>query len=385
MPPDFNSSDTATINSFTLEFIDKAIEQEYRNEFYVSFCSQSRMALILGLVCWALYGLLEVWFFSDQILDVIKTAHVLVLLFGVLVIAASYTQIFRKFNQTILMTTSLAIGIGILAHMLFVPDLAMSHYFPGLMLLVFWSHSFIGLRFLRACFVSALILIMLMLIFTILHPVPFVNLVNYFYYLVATILFSATANYLAEQQRRTTFLNKRDLNDERNYHLTRSLHDRLTGLPNRELLNDRLELAVSHAVRDERQSAGFFIDLDGFKTINDTYGHQIGDLVLREVASRFKDVMRETDTLSRIGGDEFFVLAKDVSTESFARFFAEKLLNQLQRPFNLSEAFILPSMTASIGVCIFPYKHCTAVDIIRRADHAMLEVKRGSKAGIFFS
>ncbi|MEQ1602359.1 MAG: GGDEF domain-containing protein [Methylophilaceae bacterium] len=385
MPPDLDSPKATAINPLTLGFIDDIIEQEYRNEFYLPFRRQTRIALILGMVFWALYSLLEVLFLPDQILHIIKIVHFIVLIFGVFVISASYRKFFKRFNQPILMVAALMAGMGLLAHMLLLPDMAMSHYFPGLMLLIFWSHSFIGLRFVRACFVSVLLLLLSILLFTMVRPMPFVNLVSFFYFLVATILFSATASYLSERQKRTTFLSKRELNNERNYHLTRSLHDNLTGLPNRELLNDRLELAVSQALRDERQSAGFFIDLDGFKAINDTYGHQIGDLVLREVATRFKEVMREADTLSRIGGDEFFVLAKDISTESFAKFFAGKLLNQLQKPFNLSEAFMLPGMTASIGICIFPYKHCTAVDIIRRADHAMLEVKRGAKAGIFFA
>jgi diguanylate cyclase (GGDEF)-like protein len=163
------------------------------------------------------------------------------------------------------------------------------------------------------------------------------------------------------------------------------LHDSLTGLPNRELLDDRLEQAISQASRDERQCAGLFIDLDGFKTINDTYGHDVGDLFLKEVAARFKDIVREADTLSRIGGDEFFVLARNILTMDAAKILAEKLLNQLQAPFMLDNEIIVPSMTASIGICIFPYKHCTPIDIVRRADQAMYGVKRRNKAGVAFA
>jgi diguanylate cyclase (GGDEF)-like protein len=385
MPFERYSSDAALINPVTLEFNDDLIEQAYRQETLESFCRQARVALIMGMVIWGLYTLLDTIFLSGQEQYLIRIIHFSILVSGAAVIATTYHPLFGRFNQPILMLITLVAGIGLLAKMMLLPDITLSHYFPGLLLLVFWSHSFTGLRFVRACFASLLLLLLSFIMFTIVRPMPFENLVSFFYYLIAAILFAATASYISERQERTTFLRKQELDHERKHHLSRSLHDHLTGLPNRELLNDRLELAISQATRDGRQSAGFFIDLDGFKAINDTYGHQIGDLILLEVATRFKEVMRDTDTLSRIGGDEFFVLAVDISTDGFARFIAEKLLNQLQKTFVLSDAFVLPSMTASIGICIFPYKHCTSVDIIRRADHAMLEVKRHEKAGIVFA
>jgi len=147
-------------------------------------------------------------------------------------------------------------------------------------------------------------------------------------------------------------------------------------------LHDRIEQAIHYASRNSQVCAGLFIDLDKFKPINDTYGHAVGDMVLKEVSARFKNVMREADTLARLGGDEFFVLAKDIQTQEEAEAFAHKLLQQLRIPLTSINAFNSNSVSASIGICMFPYPHATAIDVVRRADQAMYHVKRMSKDGI---
>jgi diguanylate cyclase (GGDEF)-like protein len=374
-----------SIRPATLEFGVRQLELEYHHYSFRSLTRQARVALILGLSLWLFYGLLDYLFVPSSHVDAVWNIRTIVICAVILVFVATFHSIFEHFNQQILTAVALVNAAGLLVKMWLLPEIAISHYFPGLILIIFWSHNFSGMRFIFASFTSMAIFIAFNLLFIVFDPIPIAELVSTNFYILASIALAACASYLSERQNRILFLHERELDNERKHQLSRALHDSLTGLPNRELLDDRLEQAISQASRDERPCAGLFIDLDGFKSINDTYGHDVGDLFLKEVATRFKNIMREADTLSRIGGDEFFVLARDIQTTDAAKILADKLLNQLQAPFKLDDEIIVPSITASIGICIFPYKHCTPVDVVRRADQAMYEIKRGIKAGVAFA
>lgn len=374
-----------SIHPATLEFGSRQLELEYHHYSFRALTRQARIALVLGLAFWLFYSLLDYMFVPSSHIDTIWNIRTILISAIALVFVATFHSIFEYLNQQILTVLVIANAVGLFAKMWLLPEVAIGHYFPGLMLAIFWSHNFSGMRFIFASFTSLAIFIALNIMFVVFQSMPIAELVSANFYIVASITLAACASYLSERQSRTLFLHERELDNERKHQLSRALHDSLTSLPNRELLDDRLEQAISQASRDERPCAGLFIDLDDFKSINDTYGHNVGDLFLKEVAARFKDIMREADTLSRIGGDEFFVLARDIPTADAAKILADKLLNQLQAPFMLDNEIIVPSITASIGICIFPYKHCTPVDVVRRADQAMYKVKRGKKAGVAFA
>ena len=164
-------------------------------------------------------------------------------------------------------------------------------------------------------------------------------------------------------------------------HFDRSLHDALTGLPNRELLHDRMEQALSRSSRDGLHHAGLFIDLDGFKQINDNFGHEVGDRTLKEVADRLRAAVREADTVARLGGDEFFVLIYDISESDNAVAKATQLLALIKAPLpGMPDEFV---QSASIGICLFPYPSANVEDIIRRADQAMYNAKEAGKDRYF--
>lgn len=150
-------------------------------------------------------------------------------------------------------------------------------------------------------------------------------------------------------------------------------HDQLTHLPNRALLEDRLTLALTQARRDGGMVAVMYIDLDRFKLVNDTYGHAMGDELLKAIAQRIRACLRASDTLSRHGGDEFIVLLPDVATEADALMVADKILATLQAPFRLLEREFLA--TVSIGLSFFPGDDETSEGLIRKADIAMYQVK----------
>lgn len=150
-------------------------------------------------------------------------------------------------------------------------------------------------------------------------------------------------------------------------------HDELTGLPNRSLLLDRLNQALVHAARQQRQVGLLLLDLDSFKSVNDRLGHAAGDKLLQRVAERLLSCIRGTDTACRYGGDEFVILLPEVEGANTAAEVAKKLHAHLARPYLVDDHSI--SVTASIGVAVYPFDGNSQEDLIRRADIAMYLAK----------
>ncbi len=152
-----------------------------------------------------------------------------------------------------------------------------------------------------------------------------------------------------------------------------ALHDALTGLPNRTLLTDRTRQNILLARRDNRLLALLIMDLDRFKEINDTLGHRYGDLVLKQVAQRLGEGLREMDTIARLGGDEFAVLLPDTN-EGQAQLIARKLIKAMEAPFVVEGQML--HIGTSIGLTLFPQHGSDEVTLMQRADVAMYEAKR---------
>jgi len=155
-------------------------------------------------------------------------------------------------------------------------------------------------------------------------------------------------------------------------------YDNLTGLPNRILLLERLRHAMSVARRRNELLAVVFLDLDGFKEINDTYGHAAGDELLTILAERMNDALRECDTVARLGGDEFVVLLPDLSGKGDCTPVLERLLATLSAPARLGEN--LAHVSASLGVALYPQQTMVKADtLLRQADLAMYQAKQHGK------
>jgi len=153
-----------------------------------------------------------------------------------------------------------------------------------------------------------------------------------------------------------------------------ALHDSLTGLPNRNLLHDRLEQAILTGRREDRRLALLLIDLDRFKEVNDTFGHHYGDLLLKQVGPRLRGALRESDTVARLGGDEFAVLLPTCTDVEAAQLAATKLLEALQEPFVVEGQSL--SISGSMGIVLYPDHGEDVQTVMRRADVAMYAAKR---------
>lgn len=156
-----------------------------------------------------------------------------------------------------------------------------------------------------------------------------------------------------------------------------AFHDALTGLPNRALMKDRLLHALERAKREGGRLAVIFIDLDRFKAINDGLGHDVGDLLLQEVARRIKSRMRTADTVARLGGDEFVVLMEDLQEAGDCASLAQELMAEIARPMELSGHAV--EIRASMGMAFYPEDGTNPMELMKRADLAMYSAKAAGR------
>jgi diguanylate cyclase (GGDEF)-like protein/PAS domain S-box-containing protein len=186
----------------------------------------------------------------------------------------------------------------------------------------------------------------------------------------------ALTHFLAVQQ---DVSEKKELEREIKY---LAYHDVLTGLPNRMLFQDRMQLAITQAKRDKTELALLFVDLDGFKSVNDSYGHAAGDRLLQMVAERLRACVREGDTVARLSGDEFTVLLRDISDDEGVQRIAAKIAESIACPYEMGEYHA--TVTASIGISLYP-QHATGVEkLMIYADEAMYRAKQAGKNSFQF-
>ena len=195
-----------------------------------------------------------------------------------------------------------------------------------------------------------------------------------------------TVNYLEYEGQSVSFSFARDITERKRaeeqlrYQAT---HDELTGLANRALLQDRLEQSIHFANRSQRLVAVLLLDLDRFKVINDSLGHGFGDELLRSVARRLEQTVREADTVARMGGDEFVILLAEVAEGDDVGLVAKKILENLTRPYQIGDREI--TVTASIGVSLYPRDGADGETLLRNADLAMYRAKEDGDSFRFYA
>lgn len=159
--------------------------------------------------------------------------------------------------------------------------------------------------------------------------------------------------------------------------MTSAKHDALTGLPNRALFLDRLERSIVTSKRNKTIGAVMFLDLDHFKSLNDTLGHHVGDLLLIEIGKRLKECVRETDTVARLAGDEFTVILHEITRSEDASFVAENIINIITKEYLLEGNKI--KVTCSLGIAIYPNDGVTVDSLLKASDQAMYTAKNGGR------
>jgi two-component system, cell cycle response regulator len=169
----------------------------------------------------------------------------------------------------------------------------------------------------------------------------------------------------------------RQLQDSNQKLKSMALHDALTGLPNRQLLLDRIPLAIAHARRNKSTMALMYLDLDGFKQVNDTLGHDVGDSLLSMVAARLVAAVRQEDTVARMGGDEFVIACWGLGKTDGAERVAAKIIKAVSRPYNIQGHSV--NISASVGVSVYPTHGDDAQTLMKSADLALYDAKHAGK------
>ena len=365
-----------------LKFKNALLEKEF-NDFNLPFLQREvRSGIVMVVISWLLYANMEAMntpitaYFSIALTALIGAISVAIAYW------ATYLQKFKKTHQLIVMAGVLTTMLTIFIKIKFYPDFSFSHYLPVLICISFWMFSISGLSFFNCITCGLIFYASVYIAFLMDGNVISLDKITSLYYLLISYFMGVVISYHNDIQSRKIFLAHKALELEKQHHHHKSIHDVLTQLPNRELLEDRITKAISMATRTNISCAGIFIDLDNFKSINDRYGHSVGDLYLQEVADRLRDITREADTIARISGDEFFLLLIDTKSEEAVLGLAQKIQENLNDQFLLGDQFKLTGLGASIGICMFPYTNCSPQDIINRADQAMYKVKHLGKNSI---
>lgn len=372
-----------TVHPLTLAFHDPVFEREFIEATSQRTRLQGQTAIVVGMFVYVLCGLMDQWFVPADVAQEVWNVRFTVLAVPVLVLILSLTPAFERLSHLFLALVGLAAGVGLITIQMLLPTESTAFYYPIMLLVTFYTYNFVGTRFIYAFCIDLFLLLCYNLVFGWHMGYPGHILAAHDIFIISANLIGGAAGYLSERQRRMLFLREIELDKERRLHMQRALHDSLTDLPNRDLLYDRISQSMASARRDGSVHCGFFLDLDGFKAINDTLGHKAGDMALQEVAHRLSSSVRQTDTVARIGGDEFFVLALNIGSESAASAMARMFLERLSRPILGVPAEL--SLSASIGMCMIPYEGMSTSDIIHRADEAMYQVKCSGKADFIFA
>lgn len=376
----------SSLHTLTLGFRVPETEQAFARHAFPRVLEQSRFALALAALVCFFFGLFDHRFLSVDQLAALWPVRLLAVWTPVIALLFTFHPLFKRFHQSILALVGLTEGIGLILRLWQLPVETSAYYFPELMIVIALLYNLLGLRFIHALAINVLLLLLYNLVCGYWRAYPASLLLNHMLFFVAANLIGGTAAYIEEQRTRRLFIRQKELEAERRLHLKRSLHDRLTGLPNRELLTDRINRTLAKARRDGSLHAGMFIDLDGFKAINDQLGHDRGDIALRRIARRLLRAVREADTVARIGGDEFFLLVQGIGSLENAGQLANKLLSFIETPISGLPANT--RLSASIGVCLFPSNGENDDDdadkIIRLADHAMYRAKAAGKGRFAF-
>jgi diguanylate cyclase len=371
------------LHPVTLTFKDVGLEQLFISKAFARTLVQGRIGIVLGSCLYLLFGLLDRWSIPEAHLLKVWTIRCLALCVPLCIFALTFRPIFRKASHLMLATLGLAANAGFLLIFPLIPLEQLGLFYPSIALTTIAAYCLVGTRFIYALVAELAVLVLYNILFLNIHGPIASTLLTHDFFLLSANAIGGVAGYLQELQNRRLFLREQELEQERQKHLNRSLHDSLTGLPNRELLFDRLAQALSESTREQSMHACFFIDLDGFKKINDQHGHELGDRVLRAAAAQLSLAVRDADTVARLGGDEFIVLCKGMASRQAAQAQAKRLVEHIENCH--ATGLARGAISASIGICLAPYAGVSVSDWIGRADKAMYQAKQAGRGNYVFA
>ncbi len=350
----------------------------------------AREISVLASVLYLLFGVLDIWAIPSALAEVwALRAAVIVLMIGFF--CTTWHPLFIKHYASLTISLFLVMGMGI-ESMLYLTgpnDLAKHLYYTGMILVVMALYTWSFLPIWKNA-ATGLVLVALYIVIALrvqdmgsAHEWP-VLLTNCFFFLSANVL-GMFGNAQRNRYLRESFLLRQNLlsdlertEAEKMQSDYWSEHDPLTGLPNRKHLMVNLEQSIDLARAANTKIAVLFIDLDGFKPVNDRFGHAVGDAVLKVVGQRLARCVRTSDLIARIGGDEFVVVvSQDTGRDETATRIAADIIASIEGP--IRDPDIGQALSASIGIALFPDHATDATSLLQVADEQMYEAKRNGK------
>jgi diguanylate cyclase (GGDEF)-like protein len=366
---------SALLERLGLRFGTPGQERAFRVHYAHRSLGFARVAIGLGLVLYGSFGILDLVVAPELKLElwIIRFGGVCPVILACLILSLLRPRTFEAVMQPLLGAVVLTAGLGIVAMTALCGPPASSSYYAGLMLVLTYGYVLSRLRFVAAAVVGGIIVFAYEVVAVFVNPVPVTVLVSNNFFFLSTNIMGMVAGFLLERLARQNFADLQTIHEL-------STRDHLTGLYNRRHLDRRLDELTSMYRRYGTVGSLLLVDLDGFKEVNDRFGHQSGDLVLRRVAQMLVGLVRETDLVFRYGGDEFCVVMPSTDARA-AKEIGERFQRALaDRPIQIVDEEAVVCLS---GGCVSVGSGTDSADaMIARADEQLLKAKRGGKGRI---
>ena len=368
------------LNKFTLHFDSSSLDKQFDDSISAFRNPQMRLAMLLVSFLYGILGVLDPFFSDGEVVSKAQLLHFLVII-PMLWIAIAIGSV-NKTNKFFVPFAVITTATAALCHLYLVHLTGLrSPYIPELYFMVLWIFTVAGFRLRLATPLASGIILAAILNAALLPNQESNVLYAYYFWLLVSLSLAYLGGHLLEYYSKINFYNtqlllgdieeRKALQEQLQY---AAFHDALTGLPNRMLLDDRLESLISRAKRTKKKMGWIYVDLDYFKQINDTFGHSAGDTLLTIVAQRLRECVRDTDTVGRLGGDEFTVLLDGIHSEDEVLGIAEKIRIELEAPYDIGREQGFKT-SASIGVALYPDHGNDEATLSKSADEAMYRSK----------
>jgi len=363
------------------------LEKEFTQWIYASRNVRMRLAMLLVSILYAILGMLDTRFSSGALSTTAQYFHYIVIIPMLLltVVIGSLKGSEKLFVPASVITTATAAA----CHLFLVQHQGLqSNYVPELYFMILWIFTVAGFRLWTAIMLSLGMIMAAILNALLIPDTTPSELEGYFFWLLVSFSLAYLGGHMLEYYAKVNFYTvirlQREISVRKNAqeNLKRAaFHDPLTKLPNRILLSDRLKEAITEAKQKNEKVGWLYIDLDYFKQLNDTQGHGAGDRLLAIVGQRLKNSVRESDTVGRLGGDEFTVLLTGIKDAEDAMRIAEKIRADLEAPYDLGSKTLFQT-SASIGVALYPDHGRDETSLSKSADAAMYRSKKKGRNAV---
>jgi len=362
-----------SLHPVSLSFRERELERDYLDSMRRQTAVVMRFGILLTLILYLLFGAMGLWTMSGDS-GLVWTVRSAVFVLTAVLFGISFTPVFAEYRERLMLPFCLMLGLAVTAILAKAPDTVVDQYYVGYILVIVGAFTVLGLRFCNAMLVSLALFGLYLAAEFFFRDSSRAHVLGNSMFILSTLIISSVGGYLYERQRRLAHYRLRVIEQQRAHSEHCALHDALTGLPNRRLLMERMHQALARDKRFHTYAAALFIDLDNFKPVNDAHGHEFGDKLLKCVAERLKCVVRDTDTVTRVGGDEFVVLLEDLAEPECARHLMERVVSAFATPFEVDGENLMVEM--SIGSALDPVDAQTPRELLHAADRAMYEMKK---------